>query len=69
MFNLKTAPGTHSWCVAHLAHSADIIGSFLLLGLLSHAKQQSGVLFVALDSQGHKALHRLEQLEGKKHRC
>lgn len=63
---LKTAPGAHSCCVAHLAHSADIIGSFLLLRLLSHAKQQSGVLFVALHSQGHEALHRLEQLRGEK---
>lgn len=53
---------------AYLAHSADIISCFLFLSLLSHAEQQSSVLFIALHSQSHEALHCLQQLEGDKHK-
>lgn len=62
----QLAPSTQE--SAYLAHSADIISCFLFLSLLRHAEQQSGVLFVALHSQSHEALHRLQQLEGDKHK-
>ncbi len=52
---------------AHLADSADVVGSFLFLSLLSYAEQQGGVLFIALHSQRHEALRRLQQLEATTH--